>query len=218
VIRVAFVFVALLPCFVRAQDTILREAASRVSILFRILLPPGIREGYVMREYLGSNRFLDDTKDETDQDKMDDIYLDAMDLAHGNHTLGLLAAAFGVFEHKTIPLDILGLVIPIPLTSESQERFNTRVSHLPVHIYSPAIPDVDKLQHFFSSAWLKKVLGMDWIVNIAGNFVEVFEDAMVLGGSNDPRDKHANHDGLEFANHLERCEKKLPSAFLTPNP
>jgi hypothetical protein len=193
-------------------------ARSQVGILFRILLPPGIREGYVMREYLGSHQFLEDTKDENDQQKMDDIYLDAMDLTHGNHTLGLLAAAFGVFEHKTIPLDIFGLVIPVPLTSESQERFDRRVSHLPVHLYNAQTADVDKLQHFFSSAWLKKVLGMDWIVNIAGNFVEVFEDAMVLGGSNDPRDKHANRDGLEFANHLDHCEKRLPSTFLTPNP
>ena len=203
---------------VQGEEDGLVRAKNNVSIILQILLPDGIQEGYIMREYLGSEKFPEETLGLSDREKMDEIYLDAMDLSQGSETSGLLAAAFGVFEHKTIPLDLFGLIIQLPLTSESQLHFDTRVSHLPSHLYSPAVGDIDKLQHFFSSAWLKSALGMDWLVNLAGNFVEIGEEAFVLGGSNDPRDKHANHDGLRFGNHLGEWGIVLPSEFLTPNP
>jgi len=206
------------------EDSLLRDARSSVPILLRILLPPGLREGYTLREYFASDAYVQASLGESDQERMDAIYYDAVELTHQHSSTTLLAAAFSVFEHKSIQLQMPGFILPIPLTSESNEHFDLRVSHLPAHIYSPKIGDVDKLQHFFSSAWLKKLFGMDWLVEFAGNFVEVGEQAFVVGGADDPRDKHANADGLNFGRNISRHIRRhgeldiAPSEFLTPNP
>ena len=205
------------------EDSLLFAARNSVPIFLRILLPPGIREGYALRAYFGGEDFVRFAKGESDQERMDVILFDAEKLTHGARSISLLAAAFGVFEHRYIPLKMPGFVLSIPLTSETEERFHLRVSHLPEHIYRADMNDVDKLQHFFSSAWLKSALGMDWLVSLAGDFVEIGEETFLVGGSNDPRDKHANADGLSFGRRLygTGCEEELdiaPSRFLTPNP
>ncbi len=193
-----------------------------ISPLIGLLVPAGIRDGYRLREYLATSEYRELASGESQAEQMDDIYFDALWLAHGDRTRAVLATAFGVFEHSTIQLQMPGFVLPIPLTSESRAHFDERVRNLPQHIYSDQINDVDKLQHFFSSAWLKRLFGMNWVVSLAGDLVEIGEEAMVVGGSNDPRDKHANHDGINFAHELDsNCAHELevaPSRFLTPNP
>jgi hypothetical protein len=194
-----------------------------ISPLIGFLVPAGIRDGYRLREYLASDAYRASCAGETQAEQMDNIYYEAVALAHGNRSRAVLATAISVFEHGSIQLRMPGFILPIPLTSESRAHFEDRVRNLPHYIYSEKINDVDKLQHFFSSAWLKRALGMDWLVSLAGDLVEIGEEAMVVGGSNDPRDKHANHDGIRFAHQLDSrgCQDELlvsPSKSLTPNP
>ena len=59
---------------------------------------------------------------------------------------------------------------------------------------------------------------MNWLVKMLGNLVEIGEDAFVVGGMNDERDKHANADGLRFGTIARSDPNTRPSDHLTSNP
>ncbi|HZK75372.1 MAG TPA: hypothetical protein VFD13_00550 [Candidatus Kapabacteria bacterium] len=196
------------------------EIGSRraIPLPFSLLIPEGIRLGYDMRNYIASPEFGAFDSSVSSEATFNEIYFEALELAHGDVSNALLAAAFGSFEHEYIPLDILGIRIDLPLTSETHARFELRWSHFPAYLYHTKELDRDKLQHFFASAWLKSTLGMDWLVRLAGQAVETGEDLFVVGGFVDPRDLHANGDGILFAIQAERSLNSRPSKSLTPNP
>ena len=193
---------------------------SKHSIVFPIslLVPEGIREGYDMRDYIASTEFGRFDSTHTPEEVMDDVYYTALSYRHGDLSSSLLATMFGVIEHEYIPVAFFGSELDIPLTSETHARFRQRWSHLPSHIYHTSEDDRDKLQHFFASAWLKESLGMDWLAKLAGNMVEVVENIFFVGGFEDPRDVHANRDGIHFALEANKHLDAQPSKSLTPNP
>ncbi len=193
-------------------------ARHTIPLPFSLFLPEGIRLGYDMRSYVASPEFGKFDSSVAPEVGFDEIYFEALEMAHGDISTALLAAALGSFEHEYIPLDILGIRIDLPLTSESHARFERRWSHLPAYLYHTRELDRDKLQHFFASAWLKSTLGMDWLVRLAGEGVEIGEKLFVVGGFVDPRDLHANADGLRFELQAERSLNARPSNSLTPNP
>lgn len=199
-------------------DTAAVQARSAVLFPFSLLVPEGIRIGYEMRSYIASPAFGVFDSSVSAKTTFNEIYFEAVELAHGDISNALLAASIGSFEHEYIPLDILGIIINLPLTSESHSRFERRWSHLPAYLYHTQDLDRDKLQHFFASAWLKSTLGMDWLVALAGEAVEQGENLFVIGGFVDPRDLHANEDGLHFATRSETKLSSRPSESLTPNP
>ncbi len=189
------------------------------NIFLSVVFPKGIAEGVALRSYLRSSSWDTTRQLLTGREELDELYLDANDLCCGNQTAAILACAIAVLDHKTIPLQFLfGIVLPIPLTIESQKDFDARVSKLPAHIYDPKISDTDKLQHFFFSAFLERTVQMNWLVRLLGNAVEIGEDLFVSGGKNDPRDRHANNDGRAFGAAYNEDVLPLPSAYLTPNP
>jgi hypothetical protein len=194
--------------------------ASEHSILlpFSLLIPTGLREGYDMRDFIASPEFAAFDSSNAPEVVFDEIYYSALEYAHGNLGEALLSAAFGSIEHEYIPIAFFGSEIRIPLTSEDHQRFVVRWSHIPSHLYHTTEVDRDKLQHFFASAWLKESLGMDWLARVAGKMVEVGESLFVVGGSEDPRDLHANHDGIHFAIEASGNLGYPPSKALTPNP
>src|ERR1017187_974621 len=175
-----------------------REACNSIQFPFSLLVPQSIRIGYDMREYIASPEFGEFDSIMSAEIGFDEIYYQAAEYAHGDLSVALLAAAWGSIEHESIPFDFFGKELDFPLTNESHERFMLRRSHLPQHLYHIPEGDEDKIQHFFASAWLKSTLGMDWLVRLAGKGVEVGEDLLTVGGFQDPRDIHANNDGLRF--------------------
>jgi hypothetical protein len=152
------------------------------------------------------------------EEAFDEIYFEALAMAHGVRTDAFLAASYGSFEHEFIPLVFFGAEVDLPLTSEDHSRFLLRVSHLPAHLYHIPEGDRDKIQHFFASAWIKSLFGMDWLIHLAGEAVEAGESFFIAGESRDPRDIHANNDGIGFALHASKSIEHVPSASLTPNP
>ncbi len=189
------------------------------NILLSVLFPKGIAEGVALRSYLRSSFWDEYRKDHTDCEAMDEIFKDADELSNDNKPAALLASSIAVLEHKTIPVKLLfGIVLEIPLTMESQTDFDIRVAKLPVYLYSPKIPDRDKLQHFFFSAYFMRTLKMNSLVRLLGDAVEIGEDLFIIGGVNDERDRHANNDGIRFGESCERDSFLRPSGFLTPNP
>jgi hypothetical protein len=102
----------------------------------------------------------------------------------------------------------------LPLTFESEEKFNSRVERLPSHIITDTIDDKDKMQHFFLSAYLKRTLQMNSLVRIMGSLVEFGEDAFIVGGMNDERDMHANMNGVRFGGCDARASESRPSEYI----
>ena len=203
----------------RAAD---QEARSTIAFPFSLLIPPGLRIGYEMRTFIRSDAFgtFDSVlSNENDpEDVFNEIYYEALDLAEGNRSDALEGAAYGVFDHESIPFNFFGSEIDIPLTSERHSEYEKRVSHLPKYMYHTEEEDQDKFQHFFASAWLKSIVGMDWLVRLAGHAVEIGEKLFTIDGFIDPRDLHANTDGLRFELQIERNRERPPSNSLSPNP
>ncbi len=195
-----------------------REARHSILFPFSLFVPEGIRLGSDMRDFIESPEFGRFDSSAPPEAVFNEIYFEALTLAHGNLADGLLAASFGSFEHEFIPLTFFGAEINLPLTTASHSRFLLRVSHLPEHLYHIPEGDRDKIQHFFASAWLKSIFGMDWLVHLAGEGVEEGESLFVIGDARDPRDIHANGDGLRFELQAEKSIEHHPSASLTPNP
>ena len=195
-----------------------REARNSFPLPFSLFVPEGIRLGSDMRDFIESNAFGTFDSIAPPEAALDEIYFEEITMAHGNLSDGLLAAAFGSFDHEYIPLTFFGAVVDLPLTGEDHSRYLLRVSHLPAHLYHTPEGDRDKLQHFFASAWLKSIFGMDWLVHLAGEAVEEGESLFVIGDRRDPRDIHANGDGVRFEMQAEKNLKHIPSASLTPNP
>ena len=48
------------------------------------------------------------------------------------------------------------------------------------------------------SAYFMGVLKMNSLVTLLGDGVEIGEDLFIVGGVDDPRDRHANKDGRRF--------------------
>ncbi len=195
-----------------------REARHSIPLPFSLFVPEGIRMGSDMRDFIESNAFGAFDSIVTPEDAFNEIYFEALTMAHGNLSDALLGAAFGSFDHEYIPLTFFGAEVDLPLTGEDHSRYLRRVSHLPAHLYHTPEGDRDKLQHFFASAWLKSIFGMDWLVHLAGEAVEEGESLFVIGDQRDPRDIHANGDGLGFEMQAEKNLQRVPSASLTPNP
>lgn len=174
------------------------------------VVPHGLREGYELREFILEHG--EELKTLVPAAAMDEIYLQALMETNGDKGAAYLATMIAVFEHRNIPIS--GTGIEIPLTLESDSVFRLRHEHLPRNVYGDGQDDRDKLQHFFANAWLKRELGMEWLVRLIGELVEVGEDAVVEGGVYDERDKHANSDGIHFGLASADSLAALPSNYL----
>lgn len=144
---------------------------------------------------------------------MNVIYLQALMETNGDKGAASLATLIAVLEHRNIPIS--GIGIQLPLTLERDSVFAKRVGYLPRNIYGEGHDDRDKLQHFFANSWLKKELGMEWLVRLIGELIEVGEDAIVDGGVYDERDKIANRDGFRFGIGSSDSLEALPSNYLS---
>lgn len=172
------------------------------------ILPDGFRQGYEVRELILSPDYDSLRTFANDRETLDALYQYALYTSHGDEESATFAMLVAVFEHRTIPMK---MGVEIPLSFENEEAFTRRVERLPRHIYNDSTDDRDKLQHFFSSAYIKRTLGMSWLVNLLGEVVEILEEKLVTGGANDRRDIVANRDGVRFA--VSRY--RLPTEFLT---
>ena len=125
-----------------------------------------------------------------------------------------------VLEHQKVDIKMpIFKSIALPLTFEEDSIFHARVKNLPNQVYSDTPPDlygdVDKLQHFFGSAYLAFASESPGFTRTTGNFIEWGEDQFVVGGMDDPRDKRANKQGESFGRDLLVVKTLLPSDYLT---
>jgi hypothetical protein len=186
------------------------------------LLPTFIRDQILLKRYLRDPRFMEIRRLCGDSSAIDAIFLRAMEIADDDARYALLIALLGSMDHFRLGLKIplLG-VLWLPLTTETDSVFRVRYEHLPRHVLPDSIgrstSDKDKLQHFFGSAYLAYLTNSRSIANFFGNAIEVGEDAFVVGGVNDDRDKFANRFGQEFGIRLLDDDEALPSDVLWKN-
>ena len=186
------------------------------NILLKFFLPKGVAEGVALRSYLRSKAWDRFRKLHSDRESFDEIFDDADELCNDNRTAAILASSIACLEHKTIPIKLFfGMTLEIPLTMESQQDFDARVSKLPEYIYEAKISDRDKLQHFFFSAYFMRILKMNSFVTLLGDGVEIGENLFIVGGVDDLRDRHANKDGIRFGDACDNDTLSMPSQFLT---
>jgi hypothetical protein len=210
------VAIALVTQFVVATPTYSQTLLDHIArFTLNLFLPEGYAEGLEIRSLLRSTSWQTYRQSVPDTTAMNTIFALGYLLCDGKSKGALLATSISVLDHKTIPVKFLfGLEIDIPLTIETQQHFDIRTAQLPSRIYSDSIEDRDKLQHFFFSAYLKRTLGMNWLCNLLGSFIEGGEDLFIIGGVDDPRDRQANADGIIFATKLGQDSTTRPSTCL----
>jgi hypothetical protein len=110
---------------------------------------------------------------------------------------------------------VIGAILWVPLTSEFPDEFSSRVNALPRWLYDDTPPegDRDKLQHFFGSALVTLLFESPETAQRIGDFVEWGEEAFILGGVSDERDKRANVNGQRFGMNLLEGLNVRPSVF-----
>lgn len=183
------------------------------------LLPSIVRDQILLKRYIRDPRFLEVRRLCTDTSAVDAIFCKAMEIADDDIARALFVSLLGTMDHFRvgIRLPVLG-VLWVPLTTETDAVFRVRHDHLPKRILPDSAgrtaSDKDKMQHFFGSAWIAYVTNSPSLATMFGNLIESGEDAFVVGGVNDERDKFANTLGREFGRRLLDEEDVLPSDVL----
>ncbi|MGD0590528.1 MAG: hypothetical protein ABSA44_06970 [Bacteroidota bacterium] len=188
--------------------------------LSEIFTPQIIIDTKHIRQYILDERFQVLRNQCGDMRTIDAIYLKSLKIADYNIARALFLSFLAVLEHRTVDF-IMPIVNPlkVPLTFEKDSVFFARMKHLPTHVYSDSPTthggDRDKLQHFFGSAYLSYTSEAPQFAKAVGDFIEWGEPIFIVGGTDDPRDKHANKQGESFGRDLLVVTTLLPSDYLT---
>ena len=186
-----------------------------LSCLYTWLPPFFIQHGIEMKSFIRSRAFREIRQTYGDRKSIDAIYVHAMQLTNNNTAVALFLSAVATFDHRTVGFKIPLLSLFFPLSNESDEEFDRRLRHLPVQLYDDTPPegDRDKLQHFFGSAFLTVLFESSHPAVRIGDFIEVGEDAIIVDGVDDVRDRRANRLGSRFGRAVLDDNHRLPSEF-----
>ena len=194
------------------------DDAGGLSCLFTYFPPLFIQHGIELKEFIRSSTFRSLRSKYGDIHAVDAIYIHAMQLTNNNTAVSLLLATIATFDHRLLGFKVPVVQLYFPLTNESLEQFQQRIDNLPSSLYSDTPPthagDRDKLQHFFGSAFLTFIFESRSTADRFGQFVEVGEDALIVGGAFDYRDVRSNLQGQKFGVYLLQNNHRLPSEFM----
>ena len=185
-----------------------------------IFTPQIILDTKHVREYIRDGRFQVLRNRCGDMRTIDAIYLKSLKIADFNIARALFLSFMAVLEHRKVDVKMpIFNSLALPLTFEEDSVFSARIKNLPTQVYpdSPIGPngDNDKLQHFFGSAYLVFASESPGLTHATGDFVEWLEAKIIVGGTDDPRDKRANKQGKGFGRDLLVVKTLLPSDYLT---
>ncbi|HUN65360.1 MAG TPA: hypothetical protein VMW43_04615 [Bacteroidota bacterium] len=193
------------------------EDAAPLSCLYTWFPPFFIQHDLEMKRFVRSRRFAALRQVCGDRKAVDALFVRAMKLTNNNTAVSLLLCALASFDHQTVGLRIPVFSLFFPLSEESDAEFSRRIANLPRRLFedTPAdeTGDRDKLQHFFGSAFLTFISESDHAAERFGDFVERTEDAVIVGGVDDDRDRSANREGQRFGLWLLNDNRRVPSEF-----
>ena len=177
-----------------------------------------IQHGIELKEFIRSRTFATIKKTFGDHRAVDAIYVYAMKLTHNNTAVALFLSMTSSFDHRMLGLKLPFMHFELPLSNETEQEFQTRLTNLPSALYSDTPPskqgDRDKIQHFFGSAFLTYVFESGEIADRIGEFIEKGENTFVVEGAFDARDERANREGQAFGTALLQDRACLPSEFI----
>ena len=185
-----------------------------------IFTPQIILDTKIIRDYIRDGRFQILRSQCGEMCAIDAIYLKSLKIADYNIARALFLSFLAVLEHRKIDIKMLIFKsLPFPLTFETDSIFFARKKNLPIHVYPDTTPgtygDIDKLQHFFGSAYLAFASESPEMTHRTGDLIEWLEPILIVGGDDDPRDKRANNQGNSFGRDLLVVKTLLPSDYLT---
>ncbi len=215
--------IALLPVPSRGQSAdslaayLTFEDPSPLSCLLTWFPPLILQHDGELKQFLQSRTFRQIRRQMGDRRAVDALFVRAMSLTNNNTAMALFLSMVASLEHRMVGLKMPLFQLYLPLCEESEEEFQRRVAHLPSRLYddSPADPegDRDKLQHFFGSAFVTYLCESRGSADRVGEFVERGEEAFIVDGVNDNRDRRANRDGQRFGEALLSNNRIYPSRF-----
>ena len=196
------------------------EDPAPLSCLFTYFPPFFVQHVIEMRSFIRSKTFLKIRKTFGDNRAVDAIFIRAMQMTNNNTAISLLLSTIASFDHRLVGIKVPVFRIFFPLSDESEEEFTRRLQHLPCRLYpdGPEGPegDRDKIQHFFGSAFLTFIFESQQSGDNFGEFIEHGEDAFIVGGVSDDRDRRSNHEGQRFGVALLDDNRRIPSDYMKP--
>jgi hypothetical protein len=201
-------------------DDIKEKGFSLGTFVSDVFTPQIILDTKLIRDYIRDARFQIVRTQCGDIRAIDAIYLKSLKIAEYNIARALFLSFMAVIEHRKVDVKMPVLKsLAVPLTFEEDSLFSARINNLPAQVYTDTPPgvngDVDKLQHFFGSAYLAFASESPGLTGTTGTLIEWGEEKFVVGGTDDSRDKRANNQGKSFGRDLLVVKTLLPSDYLT---
>lgn len=171
-------------------------------------------------EYIASDKFLNIRKSFGELAAVDSIYFFALNENKFDYSETLLSLTFATVPYRIVPIQtpFLKLTLKYPLVSADEETFIKKNQNLPRYLFldSPLneYGDMDKLAHFFGSAFLSYNSNIFDLGELIGYFVEAFEENFKVQSKIDYRDIDVNYYGRLFGKLLKKNKSILPSQIL----
>jgi hypothetical protein len=171
-------------------------------------------------EYIASEKFKILKNEIGDINVIDSIFTKALDQSNENYSEALLALTFATVPYREVPIQvpIIKTIINFPLVSASDSIFNLKNKNLPRYLFIDTpqndYGDLDKLAHFFGSAFLSYNSNIFDLGELIGYFVEAFEESFKVQSEIDYRDIDVNFYGRLFGKLLKKDKSVLPSQII----
>ncbi len=171
-------------------------------------------------EYIASENYIQLMKEYGDLIAVDSIYKFALKTNDYDYSETLLSLMFATVPYRVVPIQtpLLKVKLNYPLISADEEIFNKKNNNLPRYLFidSPQndYGDMDKLAHFFGSAFLSYQSGFIDLAELIGYFVEAFEESFKVQNEIDYRDIDVNYYGRLFGKLLKNDNTILPSQVI----
>jgi hypothetical protein len=168
-------------------------------------------------EYIASNHFLEIRKTNGDLASVDSIYIKALEINNNDYSETLLTLMVATVPYREVPikLPLFNVILNYPLISAEEDIFNKKNENLPRYFFIDTpennYGDLDKLAHFFGSAFLSYESNIFDLGELIGYFVEAFEESFKVQSSIDLRDLDVNEYGRFFGKLLKKDKNLLPS-------
>jgi hypothetical protein len=170
--------------------------------------------------YIASENFHQLKINIGDVSATDSIYQRALSYTDYDYSETLLALMFATVPYREVPVQIpfLDIILYYPLISSEKEIFCKKNQNLPRYLFLDTktndFGDIDKLAHFFGSAFLSYETRFFDLGELIGYFVEVFEESFKVQSSIDLRDLDVNQYGRIFGKELLRNKNLQPSQLI----
>lgn len=171
-------------------------------------------------EYIASEKFIEIRKSSGDLSSIDSLYQKALQLNNYDYGEALLSLMFATVPYREVPikLPVLNIIIYYPLVSADEETFLKKNENMPRFLFIDTpqnnYGDLDKLAHFFGSAFLSYESNIFDLGKLIGYFVEAFEESFKVQSEIDYRDIDVNYYGRLFGKLLKNDKTILPSQIL----